>query len=524
MLRFAPWKVFSVLALILFGVFLVVPSFLTRERAEAIQAKISPIPFRQIVLGLDLQGGAHLLLEVDAQDVLKKQILNLRDDVRRVLREERATPQNGIQMTARGVQFRVDNADERGRAVPKVRALSQATAGGAPTLQVAEAEDGQISVALTELGVQERVRRAVDQTIEVLRRRVDGSGMREPNIQRQGADRVVVDVPGLQNTNELKDLLGNPAVLEFRLVARPGDDPAQTEALPYQEGGGTMTVRKEVLVQGSDLTDAQPGFDGRTNEPIVNFAFNARGARAFADVTAANIGHPFAIILDGVIISAPRILSPITGGRGQISGNFDVAGANKLSVLLRAGALPAKLTVVEERTVGPGLGQDSIDAGKLAAYVAGALVFVYMLMNYGLFGVFANLALAVHILFIFSALAFLGATLTLPGIAGIVFTIGLAVDANVLIYERIREEFKSGRSVISSLDAGFKRAFGTIMDANVTAFVAALILYLFGSGPVRGFGVSMILGVLTSVITAVTMTRMMIALWYRWAKPTKLPI
>ncbi len=229
-------------------------------------------------------------------------------------------------------------------------------------------------------------------------------------------------------------------------------------------------------------------------------------------------------MLDNEVISAPRILSPITGGRGQISGNFTVKQANDLAVLLRAGALPARVTVVEERTVGPGLGQDSIDAGKLAAYVAAVLVFTYMLMNYGVFGIFANLALAVHILFIFSALAFLGATLTLPGIAGIVFTIGLAVDANVLIYERIREEFKQGRSVISSLDAGFKRAFGTIMDANVTSFVAALILYLFGSGPVRGFGVSMILGILTSVITAVTMTRMMIALWYRWSKPTKLPI
>ena len=529
MLRFATWKVVSVVALVLFGVFLVVPSFMPRERVDAIQKSMPAIPFRQIVLGLDLQGGAHLMLEVDAADVLKKQVDNLRDDVRRVLREERVALSGGIGRAPRGVQVRIDNAADRAKVVPKIRALSQVTggvagAGGQPTLAVEEGGDGQITVNVTEAGVNDRVRRAVDQTVEVMRRRVDGLGMREPNIQRQGSDRVVIDVPGLQDTQELKDIIGKTANLEFRLVADPGADPGEIETLPHKDGGGTLPIEKRVMVQGGDLTDAQPGFDGRTNEPIVNFAFNSRGAQRFGEVTAANVGRPFAIVLDNEVISAPRILSPITGGRGQISGNFTVKQANDLAVLLRAGALPAKVTVVEERTVGPGLGQDSIDAGKLAAYVAGALVVTYMLMNYGLFGVFANIALAVHILFIFSALAFLGATLTLPGIAGIVFTIGLAVDANVLIYERIREEFKQGRSIISSLDAGFKRAFGTIMDANVTSFVAALILYLFGSGPVRGFGVSMILGILTSVITAVTMTRMMIALWYRWARPTKLPI
>ena len=529
MLRFATWKIVSVVALVLFGVFLVVPSFVPRERVDAIQKAVPAIPFRQIVLGLDLQGGAHLMLEVDASDVLKKQIDNLRDDVRRVLREERVALSGGIGRAARGVQVRVESAADRAKVVPKIRALSQVAggvggAGGQPTLSVEESSDGQITVNVTEAGVNDRVRRAVDQTVEVMRRRVDGLGMREPNIQRQGADRVVIDVPGLQDTQELKDIIGKTANLEFRLVADPGADPGETETLPHKDGGGTLSIEKRVMVQGADLTDAQPGFDSRTNEPIVNFAFNSRGAQRFGEVTAANVGRPFAIVLDNEVISAPRILSPITGGRGQISGSFTVKGANDLAVLLRAGALPAKVTVVEERTVGPGLGQDSIDAGKLAAYVAGVLVFTYMVMNYGVFGLFANLALAVHILFIFSALAFLGATLTLPGIAGIVFTIGLAVDANVLIYERIREEFKQGRSVISSLDAGFKRAFGTIMDANVTSFVAALILYLFGSGPVRGFGVSMILGILTSVITAVTMTRMMIALWYRWARPSKLPI
>jgi len=273
-----------------------------------------------------------------------------------------------------------------------------------------------------------------------------------------------------------------------------------------------------------DLVDAQQSFDQQSGEPDVSFRFNLRGGQRFGQVTSANVGRPFAIVLDGKVISAPVIRSPITGGTGQITGNFSLEEASSLAILLRAGALPAKLTVIEERTVGPGLGQDSIDAGKRAAYVGAALVVIYMIATYGIFGVFADLALAVHILFIFASMVLLGATLTLPGIAGIVFTIGMAVDSNVLIYERIREEAHLGRSVVSALDAGFRRAFATIVDSNVTMFVAALILYLFGSGAVRGFAVSLGLGILTSVITAVTMTRMMIALWYHRARPKALPI
>ncbi|MBL8590192.1 MAG: protein translocase subunit SecD [Methylobacteriaceae bacterium] len=530
MLRFATWKVVGVIASVIFAIFLVIPSFMSEASVKSWRASLPKIiPFSQIVLGLDLQGGAHLLLEVDAADVTKTQVTNLRDDIRRILREEQVSISGGIALQPRGVQFRVPDAAQRARVLPKTRNLAQSTGNalagvtGGPSLQVTEGDDGLIQVAITEVGINDRVRRAVDQTIEVLRRRVDATGTREPNIQRQGADRVVVDVPGLQDTSQLKEILGTTAKLEFRLVAEPGTPAGERETLPNVEGG-TIDVERRVMVQGEDLTDAQPGFDSRTSEPIVNFRFNIRGGQRFGEATAANVGRPFAIVLDNKVISAPRILSPITGGAGQISGRFTVEQTTNLSILLRAGALPAKLTVVEERTVGPGLGQDSIDAGKLAAYVAGVLVFAYMLMNYGVFGLFANLALAVHILFIFSALAWLGATLTLPGIAGVVFTIGLAVDSNVLIYERIREEFKGGRSILSSLDAGFKRAFGTIIDANVTTFVAAAILYLFGSGPVRGFAVSLGLGILTTVVTAVTMTRMMIALWYRWKRPTKLPI
>ena len=294
--------------------------------------------------------------------------------------------------------------------------------------------------------------------------------------------------------------------------------------LPSQDAGGaTLPIEKRVIVQGEDLIDAQPAFDSRNNEPIVNFKFNIRGAQKFGQATSESVGRSLAIVLDNKVISAPRIQSPITGGQGQISGNFSVESANNLSILLRAGALPAPLTIVEERTVGPGLGQDSINAGKIASYVAAALVVVFMFVTYGLFGLFANIALVIHVVMIFALMSLIGTTLTLPGIAGIVLTIGTAVDSNVLIYERIREEARQGRSIVSALDAGFTRAFATIIDSNVTMFIAAAILFFLGSGPVRGFAVTMIFGILTTVITAVTMTRMMIALWYRTQRPTVLP-
>ncbi|MEA2842090.1 MAG: SecD/SecF fusion protein [Methylobacteriaceae bacterium] len=530
MLRYATWKVAAIIGMTLIALMVIVPSMLSPATRQSISQHVPWLPMRTIVLGLDLQGGSHVLLEIDQASVMKTQVDNLRDDVRRILREERVPITGGIGTQARGVQFRVANPDDRAKVLPKIRQLQQQTGNvllggaGAGSLNVNESPDGLVQVTLTDAGVADKVRRAVDQSIEVLRRRVDALGTTEPNIQRQGADRILVQVPGLQDPEKLKDILGTTAKLEFRLVAEPGANPADVEMLDQTEEPGKLPVEKQVMVQGEDLTDAQPGFDQRTSEPIVNFRFNIRGGQKFADVTTKNVNKPFAIVLDNKVISAPRILSPITGGAGQISGRFTVEQATNLSILLRAGALPAKLNIVEERTVGPGLGEDSIKAGERAAYVGAALVVVYMLVTYGIFGVFANLALFVHIAFIFAALVLLGATLTLPGIAGIVLTIGMAVDSNVLIYERIREESHMGRSIISALDAGFKRAFATIVDSNVTMFVAAAILYFLGSGPVRGFAVSLALGILTTIITAVTMTRMMIAVWYRYARPTRLPI
>ena len=352
-------------------------------------------------------------------------------------------------------------------------------------------------------------------------------------IQRQGLDRILVQVPGLQDPTRLKEILGKTAKMDFRMVdpsvspeqAAQGRAPPDDEVLmSAQEPKVPYVIKKEVLVSGADLTDAQPGFDQRTGEPIVSFKFNTSGARKFADATLKNVGTPFAIILDNEVISAPVIREPITGGSGQISGGFTVQQANDLAILLRAGALPAPLTIIEERTVGPGLGQDSIEKGERAAYVGSVLVIVFMLLTYRLFGVFANIAVAINVAMIFGVLSLLNATLTLPGIAGIVLTVGIAVDSNVLIYERIREELRAGRTAISAIDAGFKRALATILDSNITTFIAAAVLFYIGTGPVRGFAVTLGIGIITTVFTAFEVTRLIVAAWVRWKRPQTVPI
>ena len=469
MLRFAPWKLASVLAFVAAAILLVVPSFMPVGLVDSLSARLPGfIPMRQIVLGLDLQGGAYMLMQVDEASVMKSQVEALRDDVRQKLRDGKIGLSGGIATQTRGVLVRIADQAERDKAYALLQSLSQpiggALAGGnGRTLEVTETDSG-VQLTLTEAAIADKVRHAVGQSIEVLNRRVNAMGTKETVIQQQGANRVLIEVPGLQDTTRLKEIIGQTAKLDFQLVADPGDPPNEVEALPMQKGGGTVTVQKRIMVDGGDLVDAQQSFDQQTGEPDVTFRFNLRGGQKFGQVTSENVGRPFAIVLDGKVISAPVIRSPITGGTGQITGNFTIDEASSLAILLRAGALPAKLTVVEERTVGPGLGQDSIDAGKRAAYVGAILVVIYMITTYGIFGIFADLALAVHILFIFASMVLLGATLTLPGIAGIVFTIGMAVDSNVLIYERIREEAHLGRSVISALDAGFKRAFATIVD------------------------------------------------------------
>jgi preprotein translocase subunit SecD len=455
-------------------------------------------------------------------------VLQLRDDVRRVMREQRAALQGGIAMQPRGVQFRIAQADDRARALPKLRELSQPVGQqlfgptGNQSIDIVEGADGLITMTHSELGLNERIRRVGQQTIEVIERRINIDGTKEPSIQRQGLDRILVQVPGLTNAQDLKERLGRTAKLQFRFVAEPGA--ADTELMRSQDTGGQVSVERSVIVEGEDLIDAQASFDQRTAQPIVSFRFNIRGAQRFGDATTRGVGRQLAIVLDNEVISAPVIQTPITGGSGQISGSFTVEQVNRLSLLLRAGALPAKLTIIEERTVGAGLGADSINAGILASQLGMALVAIFMIVTYGFFGLVAIVAVTVNVLMLLGLLSLIGATLTLPGIAGIVLTVGMAVDANVLIYERVREEARMGRSAISALDAGFERALSTIVDANLTTLIAGAVLFFLGSGPVRGFAVTLCLGIVTTVFTAFTLSRLMIATWYRWRRPSKVVI
>lgn len=536
MLRFSTTKVVLMLAVTVFVCLLAVPNLMAPDTRNALREAIPGwvpswlVPTQAVVLGLDLQGGSHVLLEVDSNDLVRSQVATLRDDVRRILRETRVAPQGGIVAMPRGVQLRFASEADRDKVLPRLRELSQPI-GNAILGQTGErniditTNGDTVQLTLSQAGIDERVRRAVDQAIEVLRRRVDALGTTEPNIQRQGANRILVQMPGLQDPQRLKEILGRTAKLQFRFVADAGANPSDVEMMPSRDSGGQMMpVERRVIVEGEDLTDAQPAFDQRTGEPIVNFRFNVRGAQRFGQATSENVGRPLAIVLDNEVISAPRILQPITGGSGQISGNFTVEQANNLAILLRAGALPAKLTIVEERTVGPGLGQDSIEAGKMAAIVGTVLVAVFMIASYGIFGLIADLAVLINVIMIIGLLSALGATLTLPGIAGIVLTVGMAVDSNVLIYERIREEKRAGRSVISALDAGFSRALSTIIDSNITTLIAGVVLFLLGSGPVRGFAVTLSIGIVTTVFTAFTLTRLMTALWFRTVRPTTIPL
>jgi preprotein translocase subunit SecD len=534
MLYFARWKIVAILLSTLALCMMLVPNFLSSATVQSWPKWAQ----RHIVLGLDLQGGSHLLLEVDANAVRKNMVENLRDQVRRTMRDARFG-YTGLAIRGMSVELRVREGVDIPQALSRLRAQSQAIGGlfggtGQQSLDVTDAGGGLIRVTLTEPAINERIRQAVDQSIQIVARRVDELGTVEPVIQRQGADRVLVQVPGLQDPTRLKELLGKTAQLTFRMVdqsvtaeqAQQGRVSADSEVVrgTQKEGGNVYVLERRILVSGEDLTDAQPGFDQRTNEPIVTFRFNSRGALAFARVTQENVGRPFAIVLDNEVISAPVIREPILGGSGQISGNFTVEQTNDLAILLRAGALPAPLTIVEERTVGPGLGQDSIEAGMRASYVGSILVVLFMIATYGIFGIIASLAVGINVAMILGALSLLNATLTLPGIAGIVLTVGIAVDSNVLIYERIREEWRAGRTALMSIDAGFQRALATILDTNITTFIAAAVLFFIGTGPVRGFAVTFGIGIITTVFTAFTLTRLIVAGWVWWRRPQFVPI
>ena len=532
MLYFTRWKALAIILTALVVCLCAVPNFFPEATVKGWPAWAQ----RRLVLGLDLQGGSYLLLEVDSNYVKKEKLEQIRDDVRKTLREARIG-YTGLATRPDSVEVRVKDADVQ-NALTKLRELSQPLGGllgssGQRSLDVSDAGGGLIRLTVTQAAITERIRQTIEQSIQIVERRVYQLGTVEPLIQRQGADRILVQVPGLQDPSRLKELLGKTAKMEFRMVdttvspdqAQQGRVPPDSEVLMSSTSPKIpYVIKKQILVSGGDLTDAQPGFDQRSGEPIVSFRFNTSGARKFAQATSENVGQPFAIVLDNEVISAPVIREPITGGSGQISGSFTVQQANDLAILLRAGALPAPLTVIEERTVGPGLGQDSIEKGELAAYVGSIMVIVFMLVTYRLFGVFANVAVAINVAMIFGVLSLLNATLTLPGIAGIVLTVGIAVDSNVLIYERIREELRGGRNAISAIDAGFKRALSTILDSNITTFIAAAVLFYIGTGPVRGFAVTLGIGIITTVFTAFTLTRLIVAGWVRWKRPQAVPI
>jgi preprotein translocase subunit SecD len=525
MLYFASWKVLLICAICALGVIASIPNLFSPAQLAYLPRFI---PHRQVALGLDLRGGSYLLLEVDVAAAQHDRLNTIVESVRNALRDAKIG-YTGLDVAEDAIAFTIRDG-------ARIDDARQVLAKIDPELTVEIASDGTGTMRFGTVATESRRAQAVEQSIEIIRRRIDETGTKEPTIQRQGQDRILIELPGVDNPEHVKALLGRTAKLTFQLVdgsvtveeARRGRLPPGDEILAAEEGRGNRggatgyLVKKRVMVGGDTLTDAQATF--QQNEPVVSFKFDAAGARRFGDATKENVGKPFAIVLDNKVISAPVIREPILGGSGIISGSFTVQSASDLALLLRAGALPAPITILEERTVGAELGADSIHAGAVASIVGVVLVVVFMFLFYGLFGIFADIALMFNLTLMLGALSLLGATLTLPGIAGIALTMGMAVDANVLIYERIREEVRGGRSMLSSLEAGFTRAFGTILDSHVTTLVAGILLYWLGSGPVKGFAVTLSIGVLTSLFSAILVTRLQIVTWVRRLKPKVIPL
>lgn len=530
MLYFSRWKATLIFLTMVFGVTFTLPNLLSPSALRALPGWLQ----NQIVLGLDLQGGAHLLLEVDIEPMLAQLLEGKLNDVRTALRSERIG-YTGLGVRGTVISFSLRDSEQMADAVQVLEDLAEPvsnallTASVGDDLEVVQIDGGRLEVRFSEAWKQQKTRSALSQSVEVIRRRIDELGTTEPTIQRQGKERILLQVPG-GDPQKVKAIVGKTAKLTFHLV-HPSVSAYQTstDTLPAgymvlesspQPGfeADRLLVQRDVMVSGENLVDAQPGFD-QNNQPSVNIRFDSVGARQFGRATQDNVGRLFAIVLDNKVISYPRINEPILGGNAQITGSFNVEGANDLSILLRAGALPADIRIIEERSVGPSLGADSVAAGKMAAVIGFVAVIVFMALSYGLFGLFANIALIINMTLIFGVLSVLQATLTLPGIAGIVLTIGMAVDANVLIFERIREETRAGKVVVKAIDAGYSRALGTILDANITTFIAAIVLFWLGSGPIKGFALTLAIGILTSVFTAFTMTRLLVSLWYARRRP-----
>jgi SecD/SecF fusion protein len=509
-MRTPRWVVVTYVILILAGVIAALPNMFTSQQLAAFPGWV---PKQQITLGLDLQGGSHLVLEVDAAALKTDRLRSLLDDVRATLRKERIDSRTA-RISSGVITVTIDNPDQLMKAQEVLGAMAVPVGiTGQRDLDVTTTGN-LIKIALTDAGINDRLNAALQQSLEIVRQRVDQVGVAEPTIQRVGSNRMLVQLPGLQDPTRLRQLLGSTAKMTFHLLANTANGepaPAGVTMLPDAKSGAQYPVEDRIALDGEHLTDARAGFDQRTHEPLVTFRFDSIGARKFAEITSANVGRPFAIVLDGKVLSAPVIREPITGGSGQISGSFTVEETVTLSALLRAGALPAPLTVIEERTVGPDLGGDVIRMGIYTGIAGFAAVVLFMVALYGSWGMIANFALLLHLILTFGVLNIIGATLTLPGIAGIILGIGFGVDANILINERIREEARKGLSAFAALDNGFKRAYSTIVDANVTSLIATSLLFMFGSGPVKGFAVTMFLGTCLSMFTAVSVTRILMA-------------
>ena len=553
MLHIPLWKRLLIVAVVLIGLLTAMPNlfygrveghndalvanerngFMTEEQTAAAARWPNWLPSGLVNLGLDLRGGAHLLAEVKTADVYKSRMEALWPELRRTLADKRAEIGAIRRAPAPDGELRVQIGTPAAMAV----AVEAAKTLASPVVSVTDvgqsdlaisAEGDQLILKLSDAEKRATDDRTMAQSLEIIRRRVDEVGTREPTIMRQGADRILIQVPGIGSAKELKDLIGTTAKLTFHpVLARNAGTPASPAGageiiLPsVDEKDVTYTLDASPVVTGEELTDAKPDFD-QNGRPAVSFRFDPTGARKFGDYTGANIGQLFAIVLDNEVISAPQIQSHIPGGSGIITGRFTVEESTNLAVLLRAGALPAGMNFLEERTIGPELGQDSIEAGRLGAIVATVGVVAYIVASYGLFGVFASIAVIVNVILILAVMSAMGATLTLPGIAGIVLTVGTAVDANVIIYERIREELRKGLKPVRAVDVGFNEAMSAIIDANVTTFIAAIVMFFIGSGPVKGFAVTLTIGLITSVFTAIYLTRLLIVMWLDWRRPKEL--
>jgi protein-export membrane protein SecD len=535
MLYFTRWKAAAIIGAVLLGMLMALPNALPPAMRGAIP---DFLPSSPVTLGLDLRGGSHVLLEVDRADLEDQLARQLLGDIRQTMRDERIR-YSGLGRQNGTISVRITDPADFDRAYEKLRDLARPVSIGffgqgdtAPEFEVRRQGD-QVVFAFTEEGVNAKIGRAIEQSLEIVGQRINALGTTEPTIQQQGLDRILVQVPGLEDPQRVKDILGRTARLQFRLLCddqpqQPGErPPPECEALPDTTNPDLIYwvhTSSRATVEGEHLVDAQPAFDSQTNEPIVSFRFNQQGALRFGRLTQENVGRPLAIVLDEEVVSAPRINEPILGGSGQISGRFSTQEANDLAIVLRSGALPAKLTIVEERTVGPSLGSDSIRAGIIASIIGLAGVLVFMAVCYGVFGLFAIVALVANLVMLIGLLSALGATLTLPGIAGIVLTMGMAVDSNVLVFERIREEVHNGRTPVNAIDTGYRVALATVLDANITTLIAAVVLFGMGSGPIRGFAVTLGLGILTTVFTAYTLTRLIIATWVRQTRPKVVPL